>query len=279
MAKNQTLSGKENEFLKAFTEFCEASEPLPRETILREQYPGIEYPLSEIWSSSDERAPYDLDKKEMIKHTIAALNEASNICQGILAKTTSTTLDEVDAYNRAMKNAVFRTEALLNELGYDYPLPTEKRYRCTRSHKSLQTFLPELLCNTEDCIIIRLPNMPASGHSVNNLLFAELSDLLLNNDFSRFEKWHCDFVHVFPRDRTSGVRDVDNYPYKPVIDALVRALHSRDDEDNFSCSMFNYFCDTIKTGCYIRITKQDEKVGFFANFERQISSLNIPQTP
>ena len=224
-----------------------SNEPSPIEIELKKKYPGVPYPLSEVWERSDSDIPHNLEREEMVNKT-----------------------------TNALKEAVFRAEALLDELQFKYPLPSKERSRYTRAGKNLQAHLPQILLNSEDCVIIWMPSMPAIGHSVNNLLFAELSDLLLSHDFPHFKKWHCDFVHVFPQEML-GCRDVDNYPYKPVIDALTLAFRTRDGGDYFSCSMYNHFTKSIKQGCYIVVTKRNEKVGFFADFVKCISGLEAPK--
>lgn len=257
-------------------EFGCGSEPFPREIQLREKYPGIDYPLSEIWDRNDIGAQHDEERKEFLNGAITALTAAATNCQKLLlamGQQHTTTTEDVDEYNLVLKTAIYKTEELLAEMNIRYPYRTKERYRKTRGYKNLQKYLPQLLLNSEDCVIIWLPNLPAISHTENNLVFAELSDLLFMVRLPAFKKWHCDFIHVFATEHGIGVRDVDNYPYKTVIDALVIALRSKDSGDTFSCSMYNYFTDSLKKGCYIRIAKRSEKVGFFAEFEEQILDL------
>ena len=272
MRKNKETFPKYSDLELEVMAMSKSNEPSPIEIELKEKYPGVPYPLSEVWERSDYDVPRNLEREEMVNNTAKALMVAADICPSIQSTNAPTSLEAYLNYTNALKEAVFRTEALLDELQFKYPLPTKERSRYTRAEKNLQAHLPQILLNSEDCVIIWMPNMPAIGHSVNNLLFAELKDLLLSHDFPPVKKWHCDFIHVFPEEML-GCRDVDNYPYKPVIDALTLAFFTRDGSDYFSCSMYNHFTKSIKQGCYIVVTKRDEKVGFFADFEERISRL------
>ena len=96
--------------------------------------------------------------------------------------------------------------------------------------------------------------------------------MLWDTDFAHFNKWHCDFIHVYHPDDANGIYDVDNYAYKPIIDAFVRALRSRDSLDHFSCGMYNFGSKNLKIGTYIHIYKRDEKVSLFRDFEELITT-------
>lgn len=260
-------------------EFGNGSEPLPREIQLKEKYPGIDYPLSEIWDRNDIGAQRDEERKEFLSGAITALTAAAANCQKLLLamdQQHTTTTEEVDEYNRTLKTAIWKTEELLAEMSFKYPYRTEDRHHKTRGYKNLQKYLPQLLLNSEDCVIIWLPNLPAINHTENSLVFTELRDLLFPVRLPTFKKWHCDFIHVFANEHRMGVRDVDNYPYKPIIDVLTFALWTTDSGDSFSCSMYNYFTDAIKKGCYVRVTKRSQKANFFEEFEKQILALETP---
>ena len=74
-----------------------------------------------------------------------------------------------------------------------------------------------------------------------------------------------------------GVKDVDNYASKPVIDALARAFCTNDAYDNFSYSMFNYPSKNIKIGCYVHVYKRAKKVELFHDFEELALTALNPQ--
>lgn len=98
--------------------------------------------------------------------------------------------------------------------------------------------------------------------------------MLWDTDFAHFKKWHCDFIHVYHPDDAGGVYDVDNYAYKPIIDAFTRAFRTGDRLEHCSFSMYNYSSENIKTGTYIYICNRDEKVAFFQDFEKLVRGKN-----
>lgn len=99
------------------------------------------------------------------------------------------------------------------------------------------------------------------------MVFQELQEMLWDTQFAHFDKWHCDFIHVYSGEDFEGIYDVDNYAYKPIIDAFVGALRTRDNFDHFSFSMYNYRSETLKKGCFIHVYKRDEKVAVFQKIE------------
>lgn len=275
MRNKHEIIDERDDLIKQVMAMSKSNEPSPIEVELKKKYPGVPYPLSEVWERSDYDIPRNLEREELVNKTAEALAIAANLCPSIQDTNAPTTFAELQNYTRTLKGAVFRTEALLDEMQFKYPLPTKERYRHTRSDKSLQTYLPQILLNTEDRVIIWMPKMPTSSRTANNLLFAELLDLLYNEDFSHLQNWHCDFIHVFPNGAL-GCRDVDNYPYKPVIDALAMAFRSRDSSESFSIGMYNLRTENTKPGCYVCVSKRENKACFFAEFEDLIARLERP---
>lgn len=238
--------------------------------VVHTEYPSVPDPHNLTWYRSDENAKQDTEWSSALNTTAAALSNATAVCQQIGTQQERTTPESVLQHKTALLQAISHAEHILDELEHKYPLPQQNLYTIAAKSKPLQDFIPRLLHNTSDRIIIWLPALPAKSRAANSHIFAELKGLLHSNTFASFPYWHCDFIHVFREDCRLGVRDVDNYPYKPIIDALVLGLSTRDGSDHFSCAMYNYFSATIKPGCYISISRREEKVRFFRDFEKLI---------
>ena len=76
------------------------------------------------------------------------------------------------------------------------------------------------------------------------------------------------FFHIFTPQESCcilGAKDAENYLYKPFIDALALSLRITDSPFTFSYSAYNLASKNTNPGCYIKITKRAEKVGFLPN--------------
>ena len=162
-------------------------------------------------------------------------------------------------------------EELLSELQFRYPLPSDSPHR--KPPKDLEPYLPKLLLCTQDRILIWMPRLPAKSTSVHCQILKSLRQMLRQHDLPHIPQWHCDLIHAYPEYMLAGVQDVDNYPYKPIIDALAMALFAPDSFDNFSCAMYNLPTANLKPGCYIRICNRSEKVQFLQDFEKLAKPL------
>lgn len=241
---------------------------------IHSQYPSVPHPHDLTWYRSDENAKQDAEWSAALDATATALSNAATACRQINTHTERTAPDTILRYKTELLQALSSAEHILAELEFKYPLPQQNLYTIATQSKALQDFIPRLLLNTSDRIILWLPTLPAKSRAANGHIFAELKGLLRANTFASFPYWHCDFIHVFREDCRLGVRDVDNYPYKPIIDALVLGLSTRDSTDHFSCAMYNHFSSAIKPGCYISICRREEKVQFFTDFDNLISSTD-----
>ena len=244
---------------------------------LIDQYPDVPEPHNRTWGQSDEHTRKCTDWQDQLKKTADALVNAIQVCQALASDSSITTPSELKRKLSILRSAVYKTESVLEELGFMYPLPQERGVLpedCTNLPSDRS---PRLLANEEDRILIWMPHLPQRQHFSSSNLLAELTQLLRVSDLHHMSNWHCDFLHVFPCGRHLGVRDVDNYPYKPIIDALTLALAAKDSADHFSCAMYNLFTDQTKPGCYILISKRSKKVGFFTDFEKFAATHLDPQ--
>lgn len=242
------------------------SSELPYSTGFMPDYPDVPDPHQTTWAISDQETRSSNDWQAHLSKTKSAL---------LAAATQQTTPASLTATINRLKTALYKTEDTLAALHDMYPLPSVR----TTSDLAVQSDpaipAPMLLYHSNDQILFRLPALPNKSRSANSLLYTDFRSLLQAHQFAPFGAWHCDFIHVFSPSNEGailGARDVDNYPYKPFIDALVLALRSPDAAFNFSCSMYNMLSDRIKAGHYILVSKRSEKVGVFHDFENFLSS-------
>ena len=235
------------------------------ETIYQ-QYPGIPDPYPLTWDRSDVELPHNEEWQKQLQVTAAALRRATEVCEQLAARSERTTRNGLIHDKNTLLCAVHKAEDLVAELTMHYPLPNPSNYKIARSNPDLAPRIPTLLHNSADRILIRMPRLPSKKRGTSSLVFQELRDLLQENNIPHLDKWHCDFVHVYHPDNLTGILDVDNYDYKPVIDTLTLALLTQDSIDHFSLSMYNLPHTELNPGCYIHISKRNEKVGFFQNF-------------
>lgn len=254
------------------------SEPISDDPILlelRRKYPGVPDLYREKWLMSDEAHLNNSGEwKNLLNATGKATQDVSTICSYLAKETGSMSLERLRAEKKALLYALHKIEDLLEALDWSYPTEDRNCIKLAKDVPALTGRIPEILVKTEDRILIWMPRLPATAKWARSVGYKELTDLLYQEcaNLPRLGQWHCDFFHVFDPQNLVGVRDVDNYAYKPIIDSLARALCANDGYDNFSCAMFNYPSETLKIGCYIHIYKRAEKVAFFQDFERLASA-------
>ena len=254
-----------------FSEFI-AQSPVLLE--LRRKYPGIPDLYLEKWAMSDDAHLNSVEWKNHLNATEKAAQKASCICSRLAEETGCMSLERLKAAKKALLYALHKIEDLLEALDWSYPTEERNCVKLAKDIPALTGRISEILVKTEDRILIWMPRLPATAKWARSVGYKELTDLLYQEcaNLPRLGQWHCDFFHVFDPQNLVGVRDVDNYAYKPIIDSLARALCANDGYDNFSCAMFNYPSETLKIGCYIHIYKRAEKVAFFQDFERLASA-------
>ena len=238
------------------------------------QYPGVPEPYPLVWDRSDMNHPQNDEWHEMLQDTSEALRRAADICDQISAQTSRAQRNELIVNKNTLLCGIHKAEDLVEQLSFRYPLGNLRNYQIAKSNPEIASSVPEILINSDERILIWMPRLPSKSRGVDSMVFQELQEMIWDTDFAHFSKWHCDFIHVYHPDDASGTYDVDNYAYKPIIDALARALHANDNLDRFSCSMFNHESESIKNGTYIHVYKREEKVQFFDNFEELITTLN-----
>lgn len=245
----------------------------PAEAQIQARYPGVPYPLYYSWERSDRDMPRDLEQIASLGNTVAALELAAKACKTLLSKQEPMTPEMLNEILGRMTEAAFRVEDQLGDLRLKYPMPVKRHRNRVVSSPQLRHFTPKMLSCTDAQFLIWTPMLPAIGAEKNSIIFTTLFDLLLTAELPTISQWHCDFFHVFRPEQMIGARDVDNYPYKPVIDAIARAMFTRDCAEHFSCSMYNLCSENLTPGCYIRVTKRAEKVPFFTEFESSVLAL------
>lgn len=242
-----------------------------RKEDLRAKYPDVPPEQREVWERSDLELPQNHEWHNLISKARTAISKADSICANLLSPTQKMAPKQLNILLNNLRGTVHRLEDLMKELRWSYPLLNNNWYDIAVSDPLLQDEMPQLLENTPDRILIYTPNLPPNYNGTNSLYFLEFQGFLQTHRLCNFKKWHCDFIHVYD-DKPDGIFDADNYFYKPIIDALARAIGSFDCTDWFSYSKYNLPSKTIRKGCYIQITNRDEKVGFFQEFEGRIKS-------
>lgn len=236
------------------------------------RYPGVPEPYNYTWERTDTYTKHTEDWDTMFANTEAVLNRALDTCKSYLQRKTPMTVRELHTMETSILHALHTLNDVLTAWMLNYPLPNKTAYSLVAENNDLKKYAPELLLNTQEHILIRLAAMPPKSKASSSHLYHEFTGLLRANRFSSFPYWHCDFVHAFRPENLQGIKDVDNYPYKPIIDALTRTLATKDSTFHFSCGMYNLLSDSIRPGCYISISKRNEKVRFFQDFEELAKS-------
>ena len=235
---------------------------------LRRQYPGVPDSYIRKWQENDGFLPTSSEWLERLISTDKAAQEVSSICRYLETKTDRMTVNRLSLEKAALLRALHKMEDLIEELERSYPTGTGI-YELAKQDPSLTGRIPEVLLNDSEQVLIWTPRLPAKNKWASSVGYRELQELLQKESplFPHFDQWHCDFIHVFRANNLVGVKDVDNYAYKPIIDTLTRAFRTNDAYDNFSYSMFNMPSETLKIGCYIHVYNRTKKVAFFRKFE------------
>lgn len=128
--------------------------------------------------------------------------------------------------------------------------------------------------HTDDCLILHLPHLPHRSFSGRNIATESLAAYLFRHrDLPRWNRWHCEFLHVFPCQLSRLPKDVDNYGYKRVIDLLAFAMGVSDGAACCSLSMDAVFSDSVPEGCYIKVSPKSSENPVF----KEIENLNPVQ--
>lgn len=269
----ENLKAEEEKFFRvnAVAVLKRGSESLSRDEAymnLCRQYPGVPDSHIRKWQENDSFLPASSEWLERLISTDKAAQEVSSICRYLETKTDRMTVNRLRIEKAALLRALHKMEELIEELDRSYPAGTGI-YDLAKQEPSLTGRIPEILLNDGNQVLIWTPRLPAKNKWANSVGYRELQELLQKEspNLPRFDQWHCDFIHVFRTHNLVGVKDADNYAYKPIIDTLTRAFRTNDAYDNFSYSMFNMPSESLKIGCYIHIYKRSQKVGFFREFE------------
>lgn len=233
------------------------------------QYPGIPEMYFQRWMESDGYLPTSGNWLNLLIATDTAVQEVSAICRYLETKTDRMTVSRLRAEKASLLRAIHKMEDLFDELDSHYPTDGMSIYDLAKQDTTLTDRIPEILLNDSDQVLLWTPRLPPKNKWASNIGYRELQELLQkeSSNLPHFDQWHADFFHVFHPRNLVGVKDVDNYAHKPIIDTLARAFYTNDAYDNFSCSMFNLPSESLKIGCYIHVYKRCEKVGFFRDFE------------
>ena len=279
--KDPNESKRKAEMLKAEAEkffssnaaasFNRGSSPLSKDEAymnLCRQYPGVPDSYIRKWQRNDEFLPTSGEWLEQLISTDKAAQEVSSICRYFETKTDRMTVNRLRIEKAALLRALHKMEDLIEELDRSYPTGTGI-YDLAKQDPSLSGRIPEILLNDGNQVLIWTPRLPAKNKWASSVGYRELQELLQKESphFPHFDQWHADFFHVFHPRNLVGVKDVDNYAHKPIIDTLTRAFRTNDAYDNFSYSMFNMPSETLKIGCYIHVYNRTKKIAFFREFE------------
>ena len=245
----------------------------PVEIMLRERYPEVSDDYRQSWYLSDDIAHKNDERATTTNKLIALMEQSISACRQLQTQTEPMTPKLLSSYVLPLTQVIHAAQDTLQSLELDYPHPTNNAYSRMLEDDSLAQVAPKLLLNTEEQIVIWTEMLPAKTASAYALLLDEFEAFLHKHTLAHFTDWHCDFIHVHPTTSLLGIRDADNYPYKPFIDALSRAVFAPDSYDHFSYASYNYPCDNIPAGCYICITKRSRKVPFFQDFEILVRAL------
>lgn len=248
---------------------------LPYSTDHMADYPDVPDPHQTTWTISDQETRHSNDWQAHLSKTKSALLVAAEECDVLATATQQTTPASLTMSINRFKSSLYKAEDTIAALHDLYPLPAVRTPSDLAAQPDPAIPTPMLLYHSDDQILFWLPALPNKSRSTNSHLYTDFRELLQTHQFPLWGAWHCDFIHVFSPSNEGailGARDVDNYPYKPFIDALVLALRTSDGAFNFSYSAYNFVSNSIQSGCYILVSKRDKKVGFFQDFENLISA-------
>lgn len=246
-------------------------EDMPYYKMLLEIYPDIPVEYVAKWNSFDEQLKNNTELIDFIKKTATALERASKRCQYLLTKQEPTSPRTYKGTCNILAEASHKAEDLIAQLKVNLPMPVSFENVEADVSRTSDDHTAEIITCSPEHIIIWMPRLPRHNRVYSSLALRELSLLLSRSKLPTFPQWHCDFIHVFSDiDNLDSALDVDNYPYKPIIDILARSLRTDDGAFNFSCGMYNMTSSALKTGCYLHIIKREQKVLFFEDFENHL---------
>lgn len=205
------------------------SSELPYSAGFMPDYPDVPYPHQTTWATSDQCTRYEYEWQQALVSTKSALLAAIDECDALSAATQQTTPASLTMSINRLSTTLYRTEDTISALHDMYPLPSVRTPPALAKQIDPAMPVPMLLYNSEDQILFWLPFLPNKSRGANSHLYTDFRTLLQSHQFPLWGAWHCDFIHVFSPSNEGailGARDVDNYPYKPFIDALVLALRS-----------------------------------------------------
>ena len=252
-------------------------EQYPYEIALRENYPDVDDTYRFVWARSDTSLPRNEEWLQKLKTASTVLEHASEVCKKLALQHSRMTPRKLTLATKALREVDHRMTDIISDLMCSYPIANENHYLAAMSIPEISESIPKILFCDEDEFafwILELP--PKNKNARNNLIILEAEDMLLHSQIPRFKKWHMDCFHIYHPDRMGGVLDVDNYNFKPVIDAVAIAMYAKDSYDNFSMSQYNISDYNIKPGFYFHIYKRDEKVRFLQNFTDRIRLSQNP---
>ena len=241
-------------------------EATPYEILLEQNYPLVNENYRQVWDRSDKFLPQNDDWLLQLQTTATALDRAAKTCREMIQPTERTTPSELRVAKNVLLHAVHETEALIMELSLNYPIHSENYYTYLVADPELSKYAPKLLLRNNAEFVLWMPMLPSRQRAVTSVLFHATDDFIRNANLPRIQNWHADFIHCYHPDHIVGVRDVDNYDYKPIVDALARAMYAKDSYEHYSCSMYNFATIELRPGCYIYVSERSKKVRFFQEF-------------
>ena len=252
-------------------QFRENSSPLfsSRMEDLDANYPQVPPLYRSAWQMSDEEISHDEKWQQALGKALAAVEAAKKtLCQFQHTGEAPMTPARLKSLQQSLLFANHQLDDIITTLTRQYPLQQRSFYSIAHGNPKLEPYLPKVIVDHPERLVIWLPALPPARRTVDNHVFKEFEGLLQNlGDRPQFQQWHCDFIHIFHPTSLRGIRDVDNYNYKPLIDVLALALGARDCTDQFSSAQYNLLSEKLKPGCYIHVSKRCEKVPFFHFFE------------
>ena len=247
------------------------SSPLfnPRMEDLDAMYPQVQPLYRPAWQDSDEALPLDEEWQQALGKALAAVEAAKKtLCQFQHTGEAPMTPARLKSLQQSLLFANHQLDDIITATTKQYPLPERSFFDIASGNPKLEPYLPKMIVDHPDRLVIWMPVLPPARRTVDSHIFKEFDGLLQTiGDRPQFQQWHSDFIHVFHPTALRGIRDVDNYNYKPLIDALALAFGTRDCTDKFSSAQYNLLTERIQPGCYIHISKRCEKVPFFQFFE------------
>ena len=245
---------------------------LPQPQSVTPNYPDVGEHYASIWLRSDTEAAANEEWQTLLNNAETALRHAADVVASLRAREKPMTPTAQNRYRVELVRAIHRTEDLVMEMLLRYPLPRKHPLICTGEDEQ---FCPKVLFKSNSRVIVWLPFVPARSQkfSSKEIILSELHSVLRDADLPSIPSWHCDFMNIYHSEKVGGILDVDNFDWKPIIDTIARAMKTPDGFNRFSCSMYDFVSDQLKIGCYIQISKRDEKIPFFRDFEKFIRSL------